>query len=67
MEVWKDPKFTQGKIRQQASILLRVLEGAEFATFNRKAIFKKRFTPTKYQPYSTRYYHATHPKKDKAE
>jgi hypothetical protein len=64
IEVWKDRRFTQGKIRQQASILLRVLEGAGLATYNRKAIAKKRFTPTKYVPYSTRYYHATHRAKE---
>ena len=55
-------KFSEGEIRQQASILLRILKGAGFATYNRLRISRKNFTPTKYRSYSAKYYHATHPK-----
>lgn len=48
----------EGKIRQQASILMRILKDAGFATYNRRSIRKARFTPTKFKPYSTRYYYA---------
>ena len=55
-EVWIGKDFSQSEIRHQASIVLRVLHGAELATYNRKAILRKKFTPTKFKPYMTRYY-----------
>jgi hypothetical protein len=59
-EVWVGRDFNQREIRHQASIVLRILHGAELASYNRKAILRKKFTPTKFRPYYTRYYQETH-------
>jgi hypothetical protein len=54
-EIWDSREFSQAEIRHQASLVLRILNGAECATYNRKAVPKKKFTPTKFRPYSKRY------------
>ena len=59
-ETWEGEDFTPNKIRQQASILMRILNGAGFATYNRVTVKKNKFTPRKYLPYSTLYCRKTH-------
>lgn len=48
-EVWRNRRFSHRKIRHQASILLRLLYRLGLATYNRKAIPRKRFTPYKWR------------------
>ena len=44
-EIWMGRDFSQRQIRHQASLLLRILHGAELASYNRKAVLRKKFTP----------------------
>jgi len=46
-EVWEGESFTQKQIRQQASILLRMLGKSELALCRRKSIAKWKFIPRK--------------------
>lgn len=48
-EVWENREFSHRKIRHQASILLRILRSQGLATYNRKAVPRKRFTPRKWR------------------
>ena len=48
-DIWVGKDFSQDEVRHQASIVLRVLHGAGFATYNRKAVLRKRFTPYKWR------------------
>jgi hypothetical protein len=48
-EVWESGEFSHRKIRHQASILLRILKRQGLATYNRKAVPRKRFTPHKWR------------------
>ena len=48
-ESWEGGKFSHSQIRHQASILLRILGKFEAATFNRKAVPKRKFTPHKWR------------------
>ena len=49
VDVWNSGKFTYEQIRHQASILLRILGGAQLASFHRKAVPKKHFIPRMYR------------------
>jgi hypothetical protein len=44
-EVWNGREFPHRQIRHQASLVLRLLYRLKLATYNRKAIPRKRFTP----------------------
>jgi hypothetical protein len=44
-EIWVGKDVSQGEIRHQASIVLRILNGAGLASYNRKAILRRKFTP----------------------
>jgi hypothetical protein len=48
-EVWESGDFSHRKIRHQASILLRILKSQQFATYNRKAVPRRKFTPYKWR------------------
>jgi hypothetical protein len=48
-EEWTRRGFSHKKIRHQASILLRLLHRAGLASYHRKAIPKKDFTPHKWR------------------
>ena len=48
-ETWDSGEFTHRQIMHQASILLRILYKHGLASYNRKAIPRKRFTPHKYR------------------
>jgi hypothetical protein len=48
-EMWGSGEFSHRKIRHQASILLRILGREGLATYNRKAVPRKRFTPHKWR------------------
>jgi len=48
-ETWDGGEFTHRQIMHQASILLRILHSHGLASYNRKAVPRKRFTPYKYR------------------
>lgn len=52
-ETWNGRKFSHRQIMHQASILLRTLHSNKLASYNRKAIPKKRFTPYKWRKKKT--------------
>lgn len=48
-ETWTNREFSHREIMHQASIILRILHGHKLASYNRKAILKKSFTPYKFR------------------
>lgn len=70
-DTWNDKRFTANnrrRIRQEASIVMRILRSAKIAQFKRgKATFKSSCIPNKYKSYGSRHYHSMHPKDGKTE
>jgi hypothetical protein len=48
-EIWNNSRFNHSQVRHQASVLLRLLHRFNLASYNRKAVPRKNFTPYKYR------------------
>lgn len=60
-ELWEGREFSHARIGHQASILLRILYRFDLASYNRKAIPRRKFTPHEYRkkygkPFVKRHY-----------